>query len=340
MARIRTPPLFEILELAYRLDLPTSEWLQRLAASIHIRRNLGPGVLAYELDISKRAGTGTLGMVKSIGAIEEFDRNTEPLHRNISTGIYHRVLSNGTHCSTIRTRLEELGLSLSDYPVLEEMVHSSGAVDIWAVSTVNPDGQTLTFAIPLAFHYIPNRREAERWRKIGIHIAAGHRLRRRISGAKVQEEADAVVRPDGKVLHLRERAKPQREEFKNVVTSIDRARARDFRTGGNRTLELWKGLLAGEWSLLDWTDTDEKRFILALRNDPEAIAPAQLTRREAQVATYVAQGHPYKVVAYEMGLSISTVGTHIRQVLRKLGLASPAELAWIYGQLVVRDTHN
>jgi DNA-binding CsgD family transcriptional regulator len=340
MARTRTPPIYEILELAYRLDLPASEWLQRLAESIHSRRNLGPGVLAYELDISERPGSGTLGMVEATGAIREFSRNTGPLHRNISTGIYHKVLSNGTHCSTIRTRLEELGYTLSDYPVLEEMVYSSGAVDIWAVSMVNPDAQTLTFAIPLASHYIPNRREAERWRKIGIHIAAGHRLRRRISGAQAPEEADAVVRPDGKILHLRERAEPEREEFKKIVTSIDRARARDFRTGGNRTLELWKGLLAGEWSLLDWTDTDSKRFILAVRNDPEAAAPTQLTRREAQVATYVAQGHPYKVVAYEMGLSVSTVGTHMRQVLRKLGLASPAELAWIYGQLVARSAHN
>jgi len=120
MTRPRTPASYEILDLAYRLDLPASEWLLSLAESIHIRRNLGPGVLAYELDISKRAGTGKLGMVEATGAIEAFSRNTEPLHRNISTGIYHKVLSNGTHCSTIRTRLTQLGYSISDYPVLEK----------------------------------------------------------------------------------------------------------------------------------------------------------------------------------------------------------------------------
>jgi len=220
------------------------------------------------------------------------------------------------------------------------MIYDSGSVDIWAVSTVNPDGRTLTFAIPLSSYYVPNRREAEQWRKIGIHIAAGYRLRRRISATQAAEDADAVVRPDGKVLHLTDRAVSQRNTFKKVVGSIDRARERDFKSGGSRTLELWKGLLAGEWSLVDWTDTDGKRFILAVRNDPDATAPARLTRREAQVATYVAQGHSYKVVAYEMGLSISTIGTHMRQVLRKLGLASPAELTWIYGQLVARNIHS
>ncbi|NBC30005.1 MAG: hypothetical protein GVY29_08435 [Spirochaetes bacterium] len=218
------------------------------------------------------------------------------------------------------------------------MLHASGAEDSWAVHTVNPTGRTLTFATPLAESYTPKRKESELWRKVGVHIAAGYRLREGLAAhaeatTSAGDAADAVLRSDGTPAHLTAYAEPRREALKRAARAIDRARRADLRNATDETLEVWRGLLSGTWSLIDWVDTDGARFFLAIRNDPDVVAPRRLTRREAQVATYAAQGHTYKVIGYELGIAISTVATHLGTALGKLGLASRAELAWVHGHL-------
>jgi DNA-binding NarL/FixJ family response regulator len=336
------PPLFEVLELAYRLDLPKHQWIRDLSALIHRRRGIGPGVLGYELDLAPPEGSLALGLVEAAGSIPNFVNNTEPLHEALSGRLYRDLLQFGTHCSTIRTQLAALGQSLSDHPLIADMLHASEAEDSWAVHTVNPNGRTLTFATPLAESYTPKRRERELWRKVGVHIAAGYRLRERLgagdatraeASSNAGDAADAVLRPDGNPAHLTMAAEPRREALKRAARAIDHARAADLREATDETLEVWRGLLRGTWSLIDWVDTDGARYFLAIRNDPDAAAPRRLTRREAQVATYAAQGHTYKVIGYELGIAISTVATHLRSALNKLGLASRAELAWVHGHL-------
>ena len=332
--------LHEVLDLTYRIDLPKSEWMQALVKDIHRHRGVGDGMLAYELDISPIDEPAKLGNVALTGDIVGFAEHIRRMHQSLSSDLYHQILSGGTRCSTVRSRLAELGQGVEDWPILSDMMHRARAKDIWAIGTVNPDARTMIFAVPLSSRYAPDAAEREVWRKVGIHIAAGYRLRNRISGRNPPDgldairEADAVMSPDGRTLHLEGRAETQREALRRAAIAVDRAKARDHRRGTRETIDVWRGLLSGEWSLIDWTDTDGSRFFLAIRNDPDAAAPKSLTRKEAQVATYVAQGHPYKVVAYELGLHISTVATHLRKALDKLGLPSRTELAWLHGHLM------
>jgi DNA-binding NarL/FixJ family response regulator len=51
----------------------------------------------------------------------------------------------------------------------------------------------------------------------------------------------------------------------------------------------------------------------------------QLTGREGQVLHYLAQGHSYKMVADELGISIETVRTHIKRIYEKLHVHSVTE---------------
>jgi non-specific serine/threonine protein kinase len=60
------------------------------------------------------------------------------------------------------------------------------------------------------------------------------------------------------------------------------------------------------------------------RRPPE---PDALTRREEEVAAMVAQGMSNRQIAQELFLSEHTVKRHISKILRKLGLASRAEVA-------------
>ena len=61
-----------------------------------------------------------------------------------------------------------------------------------------------------------------------------------------------------------------------------------------------------------------------------------LTAREREVAAMVAQGLSNRQIAQELYLSEHTVKNHISKILRKLGLASRAEVAaWATGRLLL-----
>jgi DNA-binding CsgD family transcriptional regulator/tetratricopeptide (TPR) repeat protein len=69
---------------------------------------------------------------------------------------------------------------------------------------------------------------------------------------------------------------------------------------------------------------------------PEPLAPGQpsagaqsdaLTRREKEVALLVARGHTNRRIASHLMLSEHTVATHVRNVLKKLGLHSRTQIA-------------
>lgn len=51
----------------------------------------------------------------------------------------------------------------------------------------------------------------------------------------------------------------------------------------------------------------------------------QLTSRESQVLHYLAQGMSYKLVAFELGIGIETVRTHIKRIYEKLHVHSVIE---------------
>jgi len=75
---------------------------------------------------------------------------------------------------------------------------------------------------------------------------------------------------------------------------------------------------------------------------PERPLTAQqftLTRREQEIATLVAHGLTNRQVALELSISEHTVATHLRRILKKLGLRSRSQVAtWITEQgLLLRD---
>ena len=52
-----------------------------------------------------------------------------------------------------------------------------------------------------------------------------------------------------------------------------------------------------------------------------------LTTREREVMRFIARGYAYKEVAFELGISVKTVETHMSAVLRKLQLSNRYELS-------------
>jgi len=85
--------------------------------------------------------------------------------------------------------------------------------------------------------------------------------------------------------------------------------------------------VARRWSLVDRFDSDGRRFLVARRNEPDVRDPRALSPRERQVAAFAALGHSNKLIAYTLGLSASTIATHLAAAMRKLAVRSRVELA-------------
>jgi DNA-binding CsgD family transcriptional regulator len=330
------------LEAVYRLDLPAETWQRSIAEELFGRRGLGTGMLSYEFDASFHRDTVVLGTMAGIGDIQPFASWSEPIHSQAVGDAYRAVVARGSHVGTYReTVVKESPEERSRRP-FEEALSDTGFEDIWAVCGVNPDATGLAFAIPFSGSVEISRQLQQEWGKVSIHVAAAHRLRKRIRCGTgcldLADEAHGVFGPDGKDLHLTENAVSDQEALRRFIKAIDRERARELRCDGTEVLSVWTGLLKGRWSLLDQIDSDGKHFMLVFENEPEAAAPRALSRREAQVATYAAQGHANKTIGYELGISTSTVATHLRNALAKLGVTSRTELIWLFGQLVARPT--
>ena len=107
----------------------------------------------------------------------------------------------------------------------------------------------------------------------------------------------------------------------------------DARTGDETVLDVWSGLIAGRWSLVDLFERDGKRYIVARRNDPVSVGPERFTERERQILWYLGAGRSNKVIAYELGLAYSTVTTILSRMRRRLRIDSVAQLMAIASEV-------
>jgi DNA-binding CsgD family transcriptional regulator len=64
--------------------------------------------------------------------------------------------------------------------------------------------------------------------------------------------------------------------------------------------------------------------------EPERVS---LTEAERRVAYLIANGHTNKSTAKSLGISINTVGTHLRSIYSNLGVQSRVQLANILREL-------
>lgn len=93
-----------------------------------------------------------------------------------------------------------------------------------------------------------------------------------------------------------------------------------------QAVDEWKGPIAARWTLLDVCETDGQRYLVARQNHPRAQGPNVLTNREQEVVACAVLGHHNKLIAYNLGISHSTVRVLIARAAGKLGARSRDEL--------------
>jgi DNA-binding CsgD family transcriptional regulator len=181
--------------------------------------------------------------------------------------------------------------------------------------------------------------DAQRWQMLAAHVDAGNRLRQSLqhgddlrderAASDLPHDAEAIfdarsLRVTDAVGRAKEPAATQR--LRQAAVAVDRARGKMRKTDPEKALEIWKALVRGRWSIVDWFDSDGRRFVLAIPNEPHLTDPRGLTERESQVVAYAALGNTNKMIAYHLGLSTSRVSMLLRSAMRKLAIRTRAQL--------------
>jgi DNA-binding NarL/FixJ family response regulator len=174
-----------------------------------------------------------------------------------------------------------------------------------------------------------SEQERRRWPQIAAHVGAAVRLRSMATSLMLDSpEVEAVLDSGGTLHDARGPAKDNdaRENLREIVRRIERTRTYEGRSDADTALSSWEGLVSGRWSMVDRFDNDGRRFVVAIKNDPDHPDPRGLTARERQVAEYVGLGCASKEIAYTLGLSETAITNCTARAQHKLGITSRAEL--------------
>jgi DNA-binding CsgD family transcriptional regulator len=165
-------------------------------------------------------------------------------------------------------------------------------------------------------------------------LAAAHRLRATLASAEAGPGApEAILGRDGKIHHAEgeARSKIALTRLRHSALAISNARG-DLRVRDPElAVDEWKGLIAARWTLLDVGETDGRRYLVARQNRPMTQVPSVLTEREQEVVAFAVMGHHNKLIAYNLGISHSTVRVLMSRAAQKLEAHSRADLIrrWI-----------
>lgn len=217
-----------------------------------------------------------------------------------------------------------------DYQPFDSMARSD-IRDCVVVRGCDPTGEGVFISAMTSRPWPVQEAAVERWRLLRAHILAGLRLHRNL----VEE---AVLDRHGKVVHAEGEARETRalDALRERARHIDRARSAEGRRDPEAALRVWQGLVNGRWSLVDKFDSDGRRYLIARRNEPgEGVAALRpLSRRERQILAYAALGYANKHIAYTLGLAPSTVSSHLRSAMRRVGASTRAALADLWAPAV------
>jgi len=319
MAGQRSFDPIAIVERSYALQGSESEWIDRLLEAVGPAIDQSIGVYGF----TYRWHGGRL----TFTAFASGNPAWEDILRQMNDGASADYLAGAID---VRKPFYSFSQQVAKLPPQTREWHDNfyrqlGFADALMVHAVDPDGG-IGILSPRALEQTVSARDVARWQRTTAHMASALRLRRRIEQEKVEDEA--VLSPSGSLLHATGVAKQAdaRERLRIAARAMDRARGPLRRNDPQEALELWRALCAGRWSLVDRFESDGRRYLIAHRNQPSLPNLRGLSQREASVAAFAQLGQSNKEIAYTLGLSPSSVATHLSGALRKLGLPSRAAL--------------
>ncbi|MGB5372549.1 MAG: helix-turn-helix transcriptional regulator [Polyangiales bacterium] len=319
----------DLVEAAYRLPIEESDWLEHVVAaglSTMPHSLFASGITFGRTENDRRV---RIRAWRHEGASDEI----KSALLNCAAGIPKEL-----ELEWFRRGLVETGSCVSEdsRQFIDAFASKTKiAGDVLMLNAMEPDGCGAYLAIFLPDPTKLDFHERERWKMLGAHLAAGHRVWRAVGSAAAESTAlphgaEAVLDPASfKVTDVAGRGKEQgaAATLRESARQVDRARGQLRRTDPKEALETWLALMHGRWSMVDWFDSDQRRYVLAIPNAPDLGDPRGLSERELQVATYAALGESGKLISYRLGVSKGTVSNALVAGMRKLGVKTKPQLA-------------
>jgi DNA-binding CsgD family transcriptional regulator len=307
--------LLDVVEAAYDVDASEADWLRGLARASARLFSRGLGAAIYTYDYSGGEPT-----IRTLQLADGFDASWLPKFRvRLGSGPevvgpvqWRRWFHQSAGTARTTPNLDALIRALEEF---------GGASDVFGINGRDPEGFGVFFAAPLPRPMRLGTKQRELYARVAAHIAAGYRIRRRLDGLRLTPDgAEAVLRPDGKLMHAVGDARDaeSRAELERATRRIDRARSRAGRKDADAATRSWRGLVDGRWSIVDCVERGGERCMLARRNDLQLADPPPLSERERQILAFAALDHSNKEIAYELGLSAATVRVLMARAARKL----------------------
>ena len=329
--------IIQITEAAYDYGAGEDSWLRQVleAGAPIFDDGLGLGAIAAtksrtpnpqgELDDIHQVqmlGGSTSFIARHCQACRHIDSAVQ--HRHTKTGLFHVY----GHLASLPDQLA----------IWRREVGLQDAIGIFALDT---DGRGIQLLAPLHHIARPGPAERRRFEMIAAHLSAGLRLRSGLTKEASNPStsngfplgAEAVIEPSK--LAITDAVEEVRDSkstgsLRDAAVRIDRARGALRKEDPDTALEAWRALVQGRWSMVDWFDSDGRRYVLALPNQPHVSDPRGLSERESQVVAYAALGESHKMIAYRLGVSRPRVTNALRAAMRKLGVKNQAQLVEKY----------
>lgn len=321
--------LIDFAEAAYDLESEPDEWLRKLLEAGAPAIDHGLGVLAITCKRPPQGARLIIDQLDAVSAPEDLAERVMRLQREIAPSLLW-LLSRPTMPKTMS---EAAGDDLQALRLI--MAHFDFAKDGLGMSAFDPNGRGVFLIAPLPKVTTLSDHSREHWQMLAAHFGAGYRLRRALSDVAREPKTDlpcgaeAVIDPNNfQVTDAQGSAKSRAavSALRNAALQVDRARGQMRKSDPEKALELWKALVRGRWSTVDWFDSDGRRFVLGLPNAPRVSDPRGLTEREMQVVSCALNGQPNKLIGYNLGLSAGRVSTLMRSAMRKNGVRTRAQL--------------
>lgn len=312
-----------IIETGYNLEENDSQWLRRVLdqAAPLLGRDTNPlGWTFHCTPTTFKLGSFSEGTPK---ALTYLARMSHTLATEKSLDLTYRT---GT---VIATASELVFPRLPDMHKMFKNLLKSRMRDLLVINCQSGVGSGASIGVLLKETSKATDQEKRRWPQIAAHLGAAMRLRNIAAALSLENSTiEAVLESDGDVYDARGPAKDRdaRATLRAIVRRIEHSRTREGREDMDEALANWVCLVSGRWSLVDYFDSDQRRFIVAIKDDPAYPDPRGLTPRERQVAEYAGLGRSSKEIAYTLGLSESAITNCTARVQDKLGMASRTEL--------------
>lgn len=324
--------LIDFAETAYDLGIDHQDWLVRVIEAGAPFLDRGLGVFAITCRRPPQPGPLAIDQIYARLGPSDFVERVEQMKNDVDMSLLWPVSRPG-----IPKTLSEVSRDHDPAVFKLIMERYPFAADGLGLNAFDPDGRGIFIISALQKITSLTPRQRELYQMVAAHFAAAYRLRRAIrleaeehrSEPELPHGAEVVIDPSGfRITHAigPAREKGALESLRDAAKKVDRARGKLREADPLQALELWKALVRGRWSAVDWFDMDGRRYVIGIPNAPGLDDPRGLTDREMQVVSYVHAGLNNKMIAYHLGLSQGRVSGLLSSAMHKLGVQTRAQL--------------